>query len=117
MKGQNVTKIRITIIVLVCLVAGVSSYAQSTLQNMIDNSDDLKVELSSQLAMVLIRENSIESIQHEYPSLTSDRWLKEWKSEDLPIFCRIEHLMQQKSGIAFRFRLGSLDYVDALEGK
>lgn len=51
------------------------------------------------------------------PDLNSNAWTKEWKSSDLPIFCRAEHLIQKQSGIAFRFRLGSVDYVNALEGK
>ncbi len=51
------------------------------------------------------------------PNLNNNAWTKEWKSSDLPIFCRAEHLIQKQSGIAFRFRLGSLDYVNALEGK
>lgn len=53
----------------------------------------------------------------DYPDLHSNHWTKEWKSSDLPLFCRAEHLIQKQSGIAFRFRLGSVDYVNALEGK
>jgi hypothetical protein len=34
-----------------------------------------------------------------------------------PFFCRIESRIEQKSGIALRFRLGSLDYTNYLEGK
>jgi len=52
-----------------------------------------------------------------FPDLASNQWTKEWKASDLPIFCKAEHQIQKKSGIAFRFRLGSLDYVNALEGK
>lgn len=60
-----------------------------------------------------------ETLPHisDLPNLNSNTWTKEWKSSDLPIFCKAEHLIQKKSGIAFRFRLGSLDYVNALEGK
>lgn len=47
----------------------------------------------------------------------SPSWIQPWKSEDLPVFCRAEHLIQKSSGMAFRFRLGSVDYVDALERK
>jgi len=59
------------------------------------------------------------SLQHieDYPDLRSNTWTKEWKASDLPIFCKAEHQIQKKSGIAFRFRLGSLDYVNSLEGK
>jgi hypothetical protein len=34
-----------------------------------------------------------------------------------PFFCRIESKIDSKSKVPFRFRLGSLDYVNELEGK
>lgn len=34
-----------------------------------------------------------------------------------PLFCRIESQIERKSRLAPRFRLGSLDYTDWLEGK
>lgn len=40
-----------------------------------------------------------------------------WKVECLPFFCRIEHNMGKKMRIPFKFRLGSVQYVDWLEGK
>lgn len=68
---------------------------------------------------IISRENTVASSQQidRLPDLTNTRWTKEWKASDLPIFCKAEHHIQKKSGIAFRFRLGSLDYVNALEGK
>ena len=44
-------------------------------------------------------------------------FLPEWRSVDLPIFCRIEHEMGKKMPLMVKFRLGSVEYVDALEGK
>ena len=38
-------------------------------------------------------------------------------TEKLPLFCHIEHKMSQSSGIPVRIRLGSVHYVDQLEGK
>ena len=35
----------------------------------------------------------------------------------LPIFCKIEHNMSKKARLPVRMRLGSVDYVDYLEGK
>jgi hypothetical protein len=35
----------------------------------------------------------------------------------LPIFCKIEHNMSLKARIPVKLRLGSVDYVDKLEGK
>lgn len=34
-----------------------------------------------------------------------------------PFFCRLEDRIAQSSKVNFRFRLGSVDYVNALEGK
>ncbi len=34
-----------------------------------------------------------------------------------PIFCKIEHKMSLNAKIPIRIRLGSVDYVDKLEGK
>ncbi len=44
-------------------------------------------------------------------------FLPTWRSEDLPVFCRIEHEMGKKMPLMVKFRLGSVEYVDALEGK
>lgn len=41
----------------------------------------------------------------------------QWSSETLPFFCRIEHDLGKKTRIPFKFRLGSVEYVDWLEGK
>jgi hypothetical protein len=38
-------------------------------------------------------------------------------AEKLPFFCRFEHKLSQKSKLNVRMRLGSLDYVNKLEGK
>lgn len=37
--------------------------------------------------------------------------------EKLPFFCKFEHKISQKSKLNVRMRLGSLDYVNKLEGK
>lgn len=51
------------------------------------------------------------------PSLPGPVFLPRWSAECLPFFCRIEHDFAQKSAVNFKFRLGSVDYVDWLEGK
>ncbi len=35
----------------------------------------------------------------------------------LPFFCRVEHNCGKKLPFAFKLRLGSVEYVDWLEGK
>lgn len=43
--------------------------------------------------------------------------LKFFRVDALPIFCKIEHKIESVSKIAFRFRLGELNYVNMLENK
>ena len=43
--------------------------------------------------------------------------LLEIRNEQQPFFCRIEHQLSLKTSLPFKFRLGSVEYVDWLEGK
>jgi hypothetical protein len=43
--------------------------------------------------------------------------LPRWSADDLPFFCKIEHNWAKKLPILLKFRLGSVEYVDWLEGK
>jgi hypothetical protein len=40
-----------------------------------------------------------------------------WSADDLPFFCKIEHQWAKNNPIPVKFRLGSVEYVDQLEGK
>jgi hypothetical protein len=40
-----------------------------------------------------------------------------FNAHHLPLFCKIEHQIEKSSKIAFRFRLGDLNYVNMLENK
>lgn len=40
-----------------------------------------------------------------------------WSPAQQPFFCRIEHQLGKKTQVPFKFRLGSVEYVDWLEGK
>ena len=44
-------------------------------------------------------------------------FLPRWSAEELPFFCKIEHDWGLKSRVPIKFRLGSVEYVDWLEGK
>jgi len=40
-----------------------------------------------------------------------------YQYEELAFFCRLEVKLEEAAGLPVRFRLGSVDYVDYLEGK
>ena len=42
---------------------------------------------------------------------------KKFNVGTLPFFCKMEHKLSAKAKIPVRIRLGSLDYVNRLEGK
>ncbi len=44
-------------------------------------------------------------------------FLPRWSADCLPFFCKIEHNLVKSSHIPVKFRLGSVEYVDWLEGK
>lgn len=45
-------------------------------------------------------------------------FLPRWSAEDLPFFCKIEHdWSKNRARFPVKFRLGSVEYVDWLEGK
>lgn len=44
-------------------------------------------------------------------------FLPNWSADQLPFFCKIEHNWGKKARIPLKFRLGSVEYVDWLEGK
>jgi hypothetical protein len=44
-------------------------------------------------------------------------FMPRWSAEQLPFFCKIEHDWAKGARIPLKFRLGSVEYVDALEGK
>ena len=50
------------------------------------------------------------------PILTKPTF-KKFDVNTLPIFCKTEYKWSKLSGINVRMRLGSLEYVDKLEGK
>lgn len=50
------------------------------------------------------------------PNLSSPEW-SVLRQHEQAFFCRIEHQLSLKIQIPFKFRLGSVQYVDWLEGK
>ncbi|MCW5921327.1 MAG: hypothetical protein KIS77_03220 [Saprospiraceae bacterium] len=54
---------------------------------------------------------------HQTEGVGSPIFLPRWSAERLPFFCRIEHDVAKRGAVPFKFRLGSAEYVDWLEGK
>jgi hypothetical protein len=53
-------------------------------------------------------------------TFTTDRYYQapsSYRYQDLAFFCRLEVKMEKASKMPVRFRLGTVDYVDYLEGK
>lgn len=40
-----------------------------------------------------------------------------WSPSELPVFCRMEHILEKRTAVPIKFRLGAVQYVDWLEGK
>lgn len=51
------------------------------------------------------------------PSFYPDKTRLPWAEECLPFFCRVERQWGKRRALPVKFRLGSVDYVDWLEGK
>ena len=54
---------------------------------------------------------------HRIPLFYPDKTRLPWSEECLPFFCRIERQWGKNKTLPVKFRLGSVDYVDWLEGK
>ena len=61
--------------------------------------------------------NMFISVEKTKKNLSENPLLPDWEASDLPLFCKIEHHIAQKSRIPVLFRLGSVDYVNFLEQK
>jgi hypothetical protein len=44
-------------------------------------------------------------------------WPQVQKHRTVPFFCQLEYRLERKSGVPLKFRLGSVSYMDWLEGK
>ncbi len=53
---------------------------------------------------------------HQYPKI-AQMYIHRGNKASNPFFCRIEDAIAKQNRVNFKFRLGSIDYVDALEGK
>lgn len=67
-----------------------------------------------------LRENDLFSnteTEGPTPKILSPVLLPKWSADNLPFFCKIEHDWGKNARLPMKFRLGSVEYVDWLEGK
>lgn len=65
---------------------------------------------------------SYASLKHDVldktlPIQTSVMKVAKFDPNNLPMFCKMEHKFWSKTKMNIRFRLGSVDYVNKMEGK
>lgn len=103
--------LKLLFVSLVALFASVSCMAQkdTTATAAIVTIATKPIQIVSQLDLLHYSSNKI------LPSMTQQRSIYDVQS--LPIFCKIEHKLAKTSRINVMMRLGSLDYVNKLEGK
>jgi len=66
----------------------------------------------------IVLKSSLDRLSLEAPKTTPQvKQRKVFSVESLPIFCKIEHKLAKSSKVNVMMRLGSLDYVNKLEGK
>lgn len=81
--------------------------SQNAFKSISENKE--KIELISPLDLL-----------YKIPKIEATSILKQrtiFDADKLPIFCKIEHKLAKSSNVNLRMRLGSLDYVNKLEGK
>lgn len=114
-------------ILLICL-CGAFAHAQQpagrslhTLQNWADPGDNRLVRASARISSIGFVESKKlilpEFFLKQFPTFAPALAAPCWSADNLPFFCRIEHNLSKKNNVPVKFRLGSVDYVDWLEGK
>ena len=84
-----------------------SAFGQSQFTLGINQEPQIKLQSSFELNFKL-PENAQQSVIRQRSIFNADK---------LPLFCKLEHNLTRKTNINLRMRLGSLDYVNMLEGK
>jgi len=100
-------KVGFNCILFILFLAPNVGYSQITIKPIIDKPQNIK--LIPKLDLL-----------YNVPNLPEVSLLKQrsiFDANKLPLFCKIEHKLSKNSNINLRMRLGSLDYVNKLEGK
>ena len=131
MRGKSTVQNKALMLVLSCLLAGVKCPAQgarSPLSLAGKSYEDLQKLASPEKNLRLFHVAQYPNLEWPLPeNLTNStpanlysetiNPLFEIKNAPLPFFCKIEHQLSLKTALPFKFRLGSVEYVDWLESK
>ena len=93
------------VISLVFFGAGMTSYLNAQIYNKNIQSDSSEVR-----EWLMFKPQIYNYSTQKYSTFRFD-------ANRLPFFCKIEHKIEAKSKIPFRFRIGDLNYVNMLENK
>ncbi len=99
-------KVCIVFTLLLMFISG-KGFAQHSPSTSIEKSKKFKLISPLDLHFKLPETNITNSIKQ--PSI--------FHADKLPLFCKFEHKLSKSSKVNLRMRLGSLDYVNKLEGK
>jgi hypothetical protein len=81
------------------------------------------VPLKTLAGSQIVRQNQLTAKQNQVfesrslPHFSVNQYIYFNPSRDLGLICQKEWLFEKRTGIPFRIRLGSVEYVDKLEGK
>lgn len=94
-------------VLLGCIILSIEGYGQINLYKSFDKKTEVKLISPLDMLYNVPDRNDVSII--EYQSI--------FDANKLPLFCKIEHKLTKSSKVNLRMRLGSLDYVNKLEGK
>jgi hypothetical protein len=80
-------------------------------------AQDLSLKALPSNLISLSTQNPLSFLPAKVNQQTSCMVIPSWSADKLPFFCRIEHRMAKKLSVPVLFRLGSVEYVNWLEGK
>lgn len=96
-----------------CLVGITTTYGQGFEWN-----SSLRKSMLDEIRVPFVTtDGTLDSSRQQGPTSLSRLFLPPWKLSDLPTFCRMESALEKKTKIPIKFRLGTVQYVDWLEGK
>ncbi len=118
---RNTIKIY-SLTVIILMIFAVTSYSQSlSIESLKLNKSD-SISILSDLNLDFIQWSTTKVTAYPHSSENQSVMVKKFDylkayHDHLGIFCKAENMASQKATVNLRMRLGSLEYVDRMEGK